>query len=238
MVAVDAGAGAWLEIARLGRVRGLRGEIFATGTQPPEWYSALAAVRIRLAGGSWFGSQPDGAAAEVRIAEARLYSGRLAFRFTGIETAEAAGPLVNGTVLLSREARPPAPDGEIWLSDLVGCRVEVVQSGREVGCVTGWQDFAGPAVILEVTPGHGGPPVLLPYVRAICVEVDVAGRRIRIDPPEGLLELNAAPAKGGAKAKEPPVPERAAGEALTGNRLAQAGRDEESPAGEGAAERE
>ena len=222
MAAVDDDAGAWLEIARLGRVRGLRGEIFATGSQPPEWYTALAAVRIRLAGGSWFGAQPDGTAAEARIAEARLYSGRLALRFAGIETAEAAGPLVNGTVVLSRAARPPAPAGEIWLSDLVGCRVEEVRSGREVGRVTGWQDFAGPAVILEVTSGQGGQPVLVPYVRAICVEVDLAGRRIRIDPPEGLLELNAAPAGGG----------------LIGNGLVEAGPDEEGPAGESAAEQE
>jgi 16S rRNA processing protein RimM len=227
MAAVDDDGGGWLEIASLGRVRGLRGEIFATGTQSPEWYTALAAVRIRLAGGSWFGSQPDGAAAEVKIAEARLYSGRLALRFAGIQTAEAAGPLVNGTVWLNRAARPPAPAGEIWLSDLVGCGVEEVRSGREVGRVTGWQDFAGPGVTLEVTPGQGGQPVLVPYVRAICVEVDLAGRRIRIDPPQGLLELNAAPG-----AEEPAV------ERSMGKGKAEAGWDEKSPAGEGAAERE
>ncbi|MGD0580240.1 MAG: ribosome maturation factor RimM [Bryobacteraceae bacterium] len=216
MAAVDAGS--WLEIARLGRVRGLQGEIFATGNQPPEWYTELATVQIRLANGNWFGSQPDGQPANMRITDARLYSGRLVFRFAGIDSAEAAGPLVNGTVLLSREARPPAPDGEIWLSDLVGCRVEEVRSGREVGRVTGWQDFAGPAVTLEVTPVQGGQPMLVPYVRAICIEVDLAGRRIRIDPPEGLLELNAAPAsaEGGPGAEEPPVPEEPAGERAAG----------------------
>jgi ribosomal 30S subunit maturation factor RimM len=32
--------------------------------------------------------------------------------------------------------------------------------------------------------------VLVPLAADICVEVDVAGRRIRINPPEGLLELN------------------------------------------------
>jgi len=240
MAAVDDDAGSWLEIASLGRLRGLRGEIFAVGSQLPEWYTALAAVRIRLAGGSWFGSQPEGAAADVKIAEARLYSGRLALRFEGIETAEAARPLVNGTVFLNRAARPPAPDGEIWLSDLVGCRVEEVRTGREVGRVTGWQDFAGPAVTLEVTPDHGGQPVLVPYVRAICIEVDLAARRIRIDPPEGLLELNAvrAAVEGGRDAEKPPAPEGPAGADLIANGLAEAGRDEENLAEEGAAEQE
>ena len=198
---------AWVEIARLGRVRGLRGEIFAAGAQPAEWYTRLPGVRIKLAGGGWYGAEPEGQPAEVRIAEARNYSGRLALRFAGIDSADDAGPLVNGTVFLSREARPAAPDGEIWLSDLVGCRVEEVRSGREIGRVTGWQDSAGPAVTLEVTPVDGGQPMLVPYVRAICVEVDEAGRRIRIDPPEGLLDLNADagredPGGGGAAGQE------------------------------------
>jgi 16S rRNA processing protein RimM len=205
----DVDTGSWLEIASLGRMRGLHGEIFAVGSQLPEWYTALAAVRIRLAGGNWFGSSPDAAAADVKISAARLYSGRLALRFEGIETAEAARPLVNGTVFLSRAARPPAPDGEIWLSDLVGCRVEDVRTGRDVGRVTGWQDFAGPAVTLEVTPAHGGPPALV-----------------------GLLELNAAPASAGGKAEAQPVPPVPAGEGSVGNGLAQAGRDEASLAGE------
>ncbi|MGO9241284.1 MAG: ribosome maturation factor RimM [Bryobacteraceae bacterium] len=197
MTAVDDDAGAWLEIARLGRVRGLRGELFAAGSQPPEWYTALAGVRIKLAGGGWFGAQPEQDAAEVRISAARLYSGRLALCFAGIDSAEAAAPLVNATVFVSRGARPPAPAGEIWLSDLVGWRVEEARSGREIGRVTGWQEFDSPFVTLEVTPGGGGDALLVPYVKAICVEVDPAARRIRIDPPEGLLDLNARPAKDG-----------------------------------------
>jgi hypothetical protein len=32
--------------------------------------------------------------------------------------------------------------------------------------------------------------VLVPLASAICVNIDVQAKRIRIDPPEGLLELN------------------------------------------------
>jgi len=187
MTPVDA---AWVEIARLGRVRGLRGEIYADGSQPAEWYVALPGVRIRLANGLWFGAQAGAAGQELRIAEARRYSGRLALRFEGIETAGAAEALVNGTVWLSREARPAAPAGEIWLSDLVGCEVEDARSSRVIGRVTGWQEFDSPFVTLEVTPDAGGEPLLVPYVKAICIEVDTPARRIRIEPPEGLLDLN------------------------------------------------
>ena len=181
----------WLEIAQLGRVRGLRGELFAKGEQTPEWYSALPEVRIRLAGGGWFGATADGQIPGVRIADARLYSGRLALRFAGIASATEAEPLVSGRVYVSREARPTAPEGEVWLSELVGCAVEHVHNGRLLGHVTGWQDYGGPFVTLEVTAESGGEPALVPFVKAICVDVDLAGRKLRIDPPEGLLDLNA-----------------------------------------------
>ena len=42
---------------------------------------------------------------------------------------------------------------------------------------------------LLVVNGDRGE-VLVPLTRAICVEIDVGAKRIRIDPPEGLLELN------------------------------------------------
>jgi 16S rRNA processing protein RimM len=190
----------WLEIARLGRVRGLRGELFAKGEQTPEWYAALPEVQIRLAGGDWFGAAADGQVPGRKIAEARLYSGRLAFRFAGIASATEAEPLVSGRVYVRRGVRPAAPEGEIWLSELVGCVVEDARTGRSLGHVTGWQEYGGPFVTLEVTADSGGEPALVPFVKAICVEVDPGGRKIRIDPPEGLLDLNAGP--GGDPAAE------------------------------------
>lgn len=183
----------WLEVARLGRVRGLRGELFARGDQTPGWYAALAAVHIRLASGSWFGAGEDGQPPAQKVVEARLYSGRLALRFEGFNSATEAEALVNGKVYIGREARPTAPEGEIWLSDLLGCAVENARTGLSLGRVTGWQDYGGPFVTLEVMADSGGEPALIPFVKAICVEVDLAGRKIRIDPPDGLLELNAGP---------------------------------------------
>jgi ribosomal 30S subunit maturation factor RimM len=37
--------------------------------------------------------------------------------------------------------------------------------------------------------------ILIPFAVDICVEIDVAAKRIRIDPPEGLLELNETQSK-------------------------------------------
>jgi 16S rRNA processing protein RimM len=181
----------WLEIGRLGRVRGLHGELFVKGDQSPEWYMALPEVRIRLADGGWFGAEASEQASALKIEEARLYSGRLVFRFAGITSATEAEPFVNGLVYVSREVRPAAPEGEIWLSELLGCGVEDVRNGQSLGRVTGWQDYGSPFVTLEVTRDSGGEPVLVPFVKAICIEVNLVGRKIRVDPPDGLLDLNA-----------------------------------------------
>jgi 16S rRNA processing protein RimM len=70
--------------------------------------------------------------------------------------------------------------------DLVGCAVETI-SGEPVGEVRRVEGGAG-ASVLSVEGRRG--EVLVPLAADICVEVDIAGRRIRINPPEGLLELN------------------------------------------------
>jgi 16S rRNA processing protein RimM len=71
-------------------------------------------------------------------------------------------------------------------------------SGELVGTVTGvlhtGQD------LLAVTPAPGTSrqaEVLVPFVAAIAVEVDLAGGRLVIDPPPGLLDLGQADANGG-----------------------------------------
>ena len=41
--------------------------------------------------------------------------------------------------------------------------------------------------------------MLIPLAIDICVEIDVKARRIRVDPPEGLLDLNASKARQGER---------------------------------------
>jgi len=36
----------------------------------------------------------------------------------------------------------------------------------------------------------GENEVLVPFIHSVCLEIDLKRKRIRVDPPEGLLELN------------------------------------------------
>jgi len=88
--------------------------------------------------------------------------------------------------VLERDAVALEED-EYYDWQLVGCQVVTV-AGRELGCVrevlhTG----AAPVLIIEAAATKREH--LIPLAASICVEIDVAAKLIRVDPPEGLIEL-------------------------------------------------
>jgi 16S rRNA processing protein RimM len=105
-------------------------------------------------------------------------------RFQGIED-RAAAEGIRGALFVSSEALRDLEEGEFWTHELTGCSV-VSTDGHIVGTVD--SVIANPGQdLLVVATGSG--EVLVPAVAPIVVEVDVAARRVTIDPPEGLLDL-------------------------------------------------
>lgn len=84
---------------------------------------------------------------------------------------------------------PTADDEDGWYEDqLVGLEV-VLTDGTRVGTVSALEiGAAQDLLVLALDAGHTG---YVPFVRAIVPTVDVAGGRVVIDPPAGLLDLNA-----------------------------------------------
>ncbi len=78
------------------------------------------------------------------------------------------------------------PEGEYYYSDLVGCLMVDCGSGEPVGIVTGWEEAGGAPVLLEVNGGD----ILVPFAAAILKNIDLAARRIEVELPEGLKDLN------------------------------------------------
>lgn len=183
---MEAPDGEWAVVATLGRTHGLRGELFADGWQELERFRALREVRLREPGGKWIG---EGRA--FRVEGVRPSGGRLLIRFEGIDSLEEAKPLTGSEMVIPIGERPPLEEGEFYLSDLLDCCVVDRRSGREVGRVVSWYEFGGPPT-LEVVPAgaSGSESLLIPCVREICTRIDPGAKRIEIDPPDGLLELN------------------------------------------------
>lgn len=115
-----------------------------------------------------------------------MHGDRVVFKFRGVDTISDAEKLAGADVCISRDERLELPEGEYFQSDLVGCRV-VERDGTEMGVVEGWQEYGGPPLLQVNAQGR---EVLIPFAKSICIEIDVPGRRIVVDLPEGLKDLN------------------------------------------------
>ena len=174
-------SGDWVTLAVLIRARGVRGEIAADGLgSRPERYEKLERVVLR--------NEKDGLAPlDVEIERVWEHNGRLVFKFRGVDDRDRAEELEGREVCIPMAERPPADEDEYYLSDFIGCEV-VHRDGREIGEVTDWNDYgAGP--LLQVRSATGSE-ILIPFIRAFWIEIDLERRKLVVDPPEGLLELN------------------------------------------------
>jgi 16S rRNA processing protein RimM len=171
----------WVTLARVDRSRGNRGEVAATCfTSGPERFAGLEVVLVGPDG-------PLGGGRRFAVENAWSHQGRLILKFQGVGSISEAEALRGLDVCLPIAERAPLAEGEYYLTDLVGCDV-VDGSGARIGVVDGWQETDGAPRLLEVRGARG--ELLVPLVPAICRRIDPAARRIEVDLPEGLAELN------------------------------------------------
>ena len=75
----------------------------------------------------------------------------------------------------------------IWELEARWQSVWETRGGESVGLV---QEVEGSLTGSRLVVGGSGGEVLIPLVSEICTEIDPAAKRIVIDPPAGLLDLN------------------------------------------------
>jgi 16S rRNA processing protein RimM len=117
----------------------------------------------------------------------RFHRGRPILGFAGVEDMNDAEALAGLELRLPVDRLAPLPAGAFYRHDLVGCEVEMM-SGERVGVVTAVEGTTGGSRL--VVQGARGE-ILIPLAAEICTTIDPASKRIVVDPPEGLLELNA-----------------------------------------------
>ncbi len=173
----------FLTIAHILRPRGVKGEVVAEiVTDRPHRFAAVTRVRLEA---------PDGQCVETRLEHYWFFRQHVVLKFQGCETIEAASRFRGWWVKIAREEAVAREEDEYFLFELIGCDVHT-PSGQRVGQVVDVMT-TGEVPLLVV---EGTEEVLIPFARAICPVVDVAARRILVDPPEGLLELNRKRASG------------------------------------------
>ncbi|PSL58204.1 16S rRNA processing protein RimM [Saccharothrix carnea] len=168
-------------VGRVAKAHGISGELAVdVRTDSPDTRFALGSVltaKLR-----------DGTSRNLTVAAARSHSGRLLVRFEEVLTRDVAETL-RGTLLLgSTEDLPPTGDpDEFYDHELEGLTAELAD-GTRVGTVL--EIVHGPGGELLVVKRDNGDETLVPFVREIVPTVDIAGKRVVLDPPEGLLDAD------------------------------------------------
>ncbi len=163
-------------MGRVVRPHGIRGEaVIEILTDFPE--------RVRP-GRMLAARSPSGALEEVRIASVRPLATRLLVRFEDFDGPEEVGRLRGFDLCAIPGDEPERPQGFIFHYEAAGLSA-VAADGRALGTVRDLVEVAGRPLLVLVTP-RGVREV--PFSRPIVVSVDLAARRIVLDPPAGLLD--------------------------------------------------
>lgn len=175
-------SGEWDDAILIGvvaRSHGNRGEVIVNSETdfPEERFRVGAKLRTR---------RRNGTEAVLEVTSMRLQQGRPILGLAGYESINDAERLAGFELRIDPAgADEPLPEGEYYQRDLIGCAV-VTESGEPIGRVTAVEGNRASSRLV-VTGGRS--EVLIPLADEIC-SVDLAGRRITVRPPEGLLDLN------------------------------------------------
>ena len=178
------GNGDEVVVARIGKPHGLRGEVTVQlHTDDPETRFAVGSTIATQAGAG------TGVPRTLTIRSTRVHQGVWLLGFEQIPDRTGAESLRGTRLVIDAADLEPGGDDDGWYEDELRGLAVHTSDGARIGEVTRLE--MGPAQDLLVVALDAGGDAYLPFVEAIVPEVDVEGGRVVVDPPEGLLELNA-----------------------------------------------
>lgn len=171
----DAAREELVAIARVIKPKGLKGEVVAELlTDFPSRFENLESVLIN-------GARET----SLDIEMFRFEKDRIVLKFGSIDSIEHAEQLRGAEICVNESDVVELEEGEYFDWELSGCIVESVK-GDNLGVVK--ELFrAGENINLVVTGAEKDH--MIPFVKAICTEVDIANKKILVDVPDGLLEF-------------------------------------------------
>jgi 16S rRNA processing protein RimM len=165
-------------VGRIARAHGIRGQVIVDPDTdfPEERFQAGAELFI----------ERNGAAQPLRITAVRFHRQRPVIAVEGIATMNDAETLAGRELRVPVDRLAALPAETFYRHDLVGCGVYAVDGSRigEVSDIEG--TLGGSRLVVDGPRGE----ILIPLAAEICRSVDVTAKRIVVDAPEGLLELN------------------------------------------------
>jgi 16S rRNA processing protein RimM len=162
----------WIPIGRIGRPKGLRGEMRVHVYNPAS--ELLSGTRSVAAGYDRKGLRPLSVSHFSREPKSAVVA------FEGVCTLESAQKLTGQELYVRRSDLPELKAGEYYCADLIGFSV-VLESGRTVGALRNIIATASND-ILEIDAEEG--EILLPMIPDVVIRVDLEGKKVVVRFPE------------------------------------------------------
>jgi 16S rRNA processing protein RimM len=171
-----------LRVGRLVKAHGLKGAIKLElyTDSPDQRFQPGQVLELQVPETSeWFGKT-------IKVLELRFYNQSPVLFLEGIEDRSKAETLIKAILLIETDIDALPEEPEAWYDhQLVGLKALV--GGEVVGTVARVDHLpAQDLLAIETVSGE----VLVPFVKQIVPEVNVALGQVSITPPDGLFELN------------------------------------------------
>ena len=166
-------------VGRIARPHGIRGQVIVNPETdfPAERFHPGAELFVNR----------SGRVEPITITTVRFQQGRPVIGLRGVEDMNTATGLAGAELRVPIDRLAILPPDTFYRHDLIGCVVETT-GGTAIGRVDDVEGTMGGSRLV-VMPDGGGE-LLVPLAAGICTVIDPVAKRIVIDPPEGLLELN------------------------------------------------
>jgi 16S rRNA processing protein RimM len=169
----------FITLARVVKTQGRHGEVAAeVHSDVPERFAAGMKV---------FALDKRDVRREFEIEDLWTHKNLLVLKFSGVDSMNDAETLIGAELQVPSRERARLDRDWTYVSDLVGCAV--LDHGREIGRIEDVQFGAGEAPLLIVA--NAGKKFDVPFAEAYLEGVDIAQKQVRMNLPDGMLEINA-----------------------------------------------
>ena len=173
--------GEFITLARVLKTQGRRGEVAAKTHSDVPGRFVLGMKLLVL-------PKSQDSRRELEVEDLWPHKGLLVLKFRGVDSIFDAELLIGSELQVLSTQRADLEPGWNYISDLIGC--VVLDQSREIGRIEDVQFGAGEAPLLMVA-NAAGKKFEVPFAEAYLEGVDTAQRQVRMNLPEGMLEINA-----------------------------------------------
>ncbi len=166
----------YLELGQIVGTHGVKGEIrINPWCDSPDFAKKFKTV--------YFDSQGNNS---IKVISSRPHGNIILMKLENIDTVEAAQALRN-KVLYIKRSDAKLPQGSWFIEELIGCEVyDADDQQRVYGTVTDVLS-TGANDVWQITDGNG-EEYLIPSIREVVIDVDVAKNCVKIRPLKGIFD--------------------------------------------------